>query len=141
VQQWTRGHFKGAWLRDGVFISLGHEGKPCPLQEPHMSILSKDNDFEDDDTPSPATDPMEPGPQDSLGNQMMILVHSTGVHQMSVHFCQCDGAASADLQLLALGLYSASIKTPKTAFTFSVLDDASDENLNSNVTIGGFYNR
>ncbi|KAI0309363.1 hypothetical protein OF83DRAFT_1179718 [Amylostereum chailletii] len=60
---------------------------------------------------------------------------------MGVHFCQCDGAASADLQLLALGLYPASVKTPKTAFTFSVLDDASDETLNSNVTIGGFYNR
>ncbi|KAI0310576.1 hypothetical protein OF83DRAFT_1037229, partial [Amylostereum chailletii] len=58
----------------------------------------------------------------------MVVIHSTGAHRIGVHFCKCEEAAADNLQLLKLGLYPASVKTPKSAFTFSALDDSCNQN-------------
>jgi hypothetical protein len=52
----------------------------------------------------------------------MVIPHSTGIFQHQVHFCSCPGAVQKHIQLFRAGLFPASIQSPKTAFTFDVLD-------------------
>lgn len=78
---------------------------------------------------------------DRLGNRMMVLVHSSGIHRVGVHFCRCTGSKGADVQLLEMGLYPASTRTPQTAFTLSVLEDGLLENLESNTALQSFVQR
>ena len=55
--------------------------------------------------------------------RLMVLVDTSGVHQLPVVFCTCKGAPPPHLQLLRMGLYPATTERPQTAFTFRVLDD------------------
>ena len=54
---------------------------------------------------------------------MMVVVDVSGVHEIPVVFCGCADAAPRDIQLLRTGLYPATSRRPRTAFTFRVLDD------------------
>lgn len=56
-------------------------------------------------------------------SRRLTIVHTNGIHDLHVTFCQCENAASEDLQLLDGGFYPGSFKRPVTAFTFQVLDD------------------
>src|ERR1700748_3214806 len=61
-----------------------------------------------------------PGRSDSL-----TVLHTNGFHKVHVVFCGCssDEAALLDRnQLLRARLFPASPETPKTAFTFAMLD-------------------
>lgn len=70
-----------------------------------------------------------PAPQPSIGGSQgqnidcLRIVDTSGIHTMNVHWCQCHPATAHHRQLLQLGLFPASTKCPKTAFTFDVLDD------------------
>lgn len=222
VQYWAGDSFKDGWLRDvGLFITLGHGGKPCPHTQsspstsstpntgpgahyksqaaltthlspppskpsslptnvvdsvqPHPSRSDADSILhlsspssvlpnpnlpgtrsgmdgatnetpeEDYEPPDPEIEslpePNPPGVQDMFGNRMMVLVHSTGIHRMGVHFCECPDARRPDLQLLEVGLYPASARAPRTAFTFTVLDEAVDDNVESDSAIQSFVHR
>ncbi|KAH9913117.1 uncharacterized protein B0H18DRAFT_860401, partial [Fomitopsis serialis] len=53
----------------------------------------------------------------------ITVVDITGVHMVCVVWCSCPSGDSDHLQLLAMGLYPATVKQPATAFTFRALDD------------------
>ena len=55
--------------------------------------------------------------------RMTVIVDITGVHELPIKFCKCINAPPDDQQLLMAGLYPATSALPRTAFTFSVLDD------------------
>ena len=55
--------------------------------------------------------------------RMLRIVHTNGVHELSVTFCRCPNAQREDIQLLKLGYFPASRLRPSTAFTFECLDD------------------
>ena len=56
-------------------------------------------------------------------DRLITIVHTNGIHQLSVTFCKCHNAARLDKQLLTLGYYPASRRRPSTAFTFESLND------------------
>jgi hypothetical protein len=60
-----------------------------------------------------------PNPGSLVG---VTAVHTNGIHNITVHFCNCSGAKSDDLQLFDRRLFSASVHSPQTAFTFAVLE-------------------
>ena len=54
--------------------------------------------------------------------RMLMIVHTNGVHELSVTFCRWLNAQREDIQLLTLGYFPASRLRPSTAFTFECLD-------------------
>ena len=71
----------------------------------------------------------------------MVIVDVTGVHEIPVVFCRCARADPEDIQLLRMGLYPATPRRPKTAFTFKVLDDALLTNKECKTSLMNYYNR
>ncbi|KAG2130804.1 uncharacterized protein EDB93DRAFT_1094663, partial [Suillus bovinus] len=63
------------------------------------------------------------------------------VHSLSISYCQCPGALSWDMQLFQAGLFPASFTRPKTAFTFSVLDDFLLDNLECGTSAMNYYSK
>lgn len=54
---------------------------------------------------------------------MMVIVDTSGVHEIEVRFCKCMDCPPADQQLMKHSLYPATHRNPRTAFTFRLLDD------------------
>lgn len=66
---------------------------------------------------------------------------SNGVHSIKVHCCRCPNARSDDIQYMMMGLFPASFKEVKTAFTFRLLDDFRADNLECKTSALGFWRR
>ena len=81
------------------------------------------------------------GTLDSNGCPIMVIVDRSGVHHIGVHFCECEGAQSKDIQLLQMGLYPSSFDQPRTSFTFQVLDDFLMDNLECKTTGSNYYSK
>lgn len=75
------------------------------------------------------------------GNHNMVIVDATGVHPIKVVWCGCSDAAPQEVQLFELGLFPSSFKSPKTAFTFSVLDDFRLDNLECKTAARRYFNK
>lgn len=62
------------------------------------------------------------GQADEDGNPYILYIDAFGVHHIATHFCECEGCPSHDEQLFDMGLFPASYKDPRTAFSFTCLD-------------------
>jgi hypothetical protein len=71
----------------------------------------------------------------------MTIVDKSGVHSLSIWYCWCPGAIGKDMQLFKAGLFLASFTKPKTAFTFSVLDDFLLDNLECGTSAMNYYSK
>ncbi|KAG1784990.1 uncharacterized protein HD556DRAFT_1435287 [Suillus plorans] len=71
----------------------------------------------------------------------ITIVDKSGVHSVSISYCQCPGAPTRDIQLFQAGLFPASFTRPKTAFTFSVLDDFLLNNLECGTSAMNYYSK
>ncbi|KDQ49420.1 hypothetical protein JAAARDRAFT_200858 [Jaapia argillacea MUCL 33604] len=69
----------------------------------------------------------------------MNIVDVTGVHPMVVHFCRCIARKADFEQLLDAGIYPSSMKQPRTAFTFAVLDNFHITNLEFKTNTREYY--
>ncbi|KAF9548461.1 hypothetical protein CPC08DRAFT_729506 [Agrocybe pediades] len=76
---------------EGYSIPLGHSGQCCP----HLPSPDKDSG--------------------------MIVVDHNEVHQTRIHYCLCHGTPNHVQQLIAAGLFPATVRNPRTAFTLTVL--------------------
>ncbi|KAI0712611.1 hypothetical protein C8Q76DRAFT_622017, partial [Earliella scabrosa] len=126
VQFWDASHFRNAWLRQvGVRIHCGHDGLPCPHPPDGEAPLHG------------------PRAADSLdgSDRMVCVVDVNGVHELPIVFCRCPDAIRDDLQLLRLGLYPASIRRPRTAFTTRVLDDFLLANRECHTSARNYFNK
>src|SRR6202000_2813134 len=52
----------------------------------------------------------------------LVIVDTSGIHQLRISWCQCSTAEEPHIQLVRNHLFPASIKRPSTTFTFSLLD-------------------
>ncbi|KAG2057627.1 hypothetical protein BDR06DRAFT_969387 [Suillus hirtellus] len=132
ISQWTRGFFEGTSLtKIGLEVHLGHKGKPCP------GLTDKWCDTDDEG------DNLSEGPWIPLLNDpwMTTVVDTSGLHSMMVRFCKCVGALSPDMQLFKTGLFPASFTSPKTAFTFVVLDNFLLDNLECGTSAMNYYSK
>jgi hypothetical protein len=93
-QFWTGKFFQDSSLQKlGLRIQLGHDGEDCPCPG-HVQT-----DF--------------------------VVVDTTGVHYTNLQFCECfsqPGASHHRTQLLRSRLLPSSVNSPRSAFSFDVLD-------------------
>lgn len=53
---------------------------------------------------------------------LITVIDVNGFHEIELYVCKCDGCDPVDLQLFSLRLFPASVLTPRTAFTFNILE-------------------
>jgi CxC2 like cysteine cluster associated with KDZ transposases len=75
------------------------------------------------------------------GNPMLIVVDRNGIFDHEVVFCVCSDNDNQDELLLQSGLFPATFKITKTLFTFSVLDDFLQDNLECKTTAQQYYSK
>ncbi|KAJ3528320.1 hypothetical protein NMY22_g9460 [Coprinellus aureogranulatus] len=61
----------------------------------------------------------------------LTVVDTNGIHKTQVRFCVCSGFVNRVDQLMASCLFPATLRQPKTVFTFNVLDQFSLHHLES----------
>jgi hypothetical protein len=70
----------------------------------------------------------------------LTVIHSNGIHTISIQFCTCPGAKSSDLQLFAFRLFPATVGFPQTAFSFEVLEQFRFHHLEGKGSVYTFMN-
>ncbi|KAG1819025.1 uncharacterized protein BJ212DRAFT_1268178 [Suillus subaureus] len=70
-----------------------------------------------------------------------MVVDTSWLHSLMIRFCWCPRALSADMQLFDIGLFPASFTSPKTAFTFAVLDNFLLDNLECRTSAMNYYSK
>ncbi|EJD33817.1 hypothetical protein AURDEDRAFT_76673, partial [Auricularia subglabra TFB-10046 SS5] len=94
VQRWNDSFFERLTLRDaGLVFYLGHCGERCPA-----------------------------APADVLPTKMTIS-DLKGFQAVDVFFCRCPSAASELSQLVCARLFPATLARPRSAFTWTLMDD------------------
>ncbi|KZT50017.1 hypothetical protein CALCODRAFT_420375, partial [Calocera cornea HHB12733] len=58
-------------------------------------------------------------------NIAFTVLHSNGVHEVTLSFCRCASARERYLQLIDAKLFPATFENPKTAITFTMLEEYS----------------
>ena len=84
---------------------------------------------------------LKPGQNDKDSNPVITIVDRFGVHGIGVRWCCCPNAPDHDMQLMTAGLFPATFRNPKTAFTFRVLEEFHLDNLECKTTPGQFISR
>jgi hypothetical protein len=83
----------------------------------------------------------KPGRRDKEGNPIITVIDRSGVHEIGVSWCCCPGAPEHNMQLMMAGLFPATFRNPKTAFTFRVLEEFHLDNLECKTTPSQFFSR
>ncbi|KAJ6474636.1 hypothetical protein C8R47DRAFT_986641, partial [Mycena vitilis] len=76
------------------------------------------------------------------GRTGFVVLHTNGIHEVSVDFCGCDGAYDAgphEIQLLRAGWFPATHEKPQTCATIAVLEKFHQDTLQSKMTMYDFY--
>ncbi|KIM52521.1 hypothetical protein SCLCIDRAFT_140978 [Scleroderma citrinum Foug A] len=139
VEQWNGTFFEESSLQlAGLVVHLGHGGDPCPSGGLDGEDIAGDveDEWEDiEDQPKPHH--LSPGTDRSC----LTLVHTSGVHFCDVRYCNCPGAETSHLQLATAGLFPETVKEPRTAFTFQVLDDFIQDNVECGTSAMNYYSK
>ena len=83
----------------------------------------------------------KPGKNDKDGNPIITIIDRSGIHEIGVRWCCCPNAPKRDMQLMTAGLFPATFRNPRTAFTFRVLEEFHLDNLECKTTPGQFFSR
>jgi len=54
-------------------------------------------------------------------NDDFVVIDCNGIHEVAVDYCGCEGAKSAEVQLLRSSLYPVTSMNPKSAATFRLM--------------------
>ncbi|KAF8218463.1 hypothetical protein L208DRAFT_1351219, partial [Tricholoma matsutake] len=102
---------------------FGHGGKLCPSNpsdDSHQDEGEDERPFGLPDLPSELLD--DDDDDLKFGSNILVIVHSNGVHHLPIQWCRCPGHIPDDIQALDLQFFPASFKQVKTLFTFEGLD-------------------
>ncbi|KAH8982005.1 hypothetical protein EDB86DRAFT_2767745, partial [Lactarius hatsudake] len=141
---WTATHYTPVSLHSlGYVLFFGHAGEPCPQTLPISTApIILDTLFDHPDIP---LDPVDMFPdqvqREPSGNQMLTIVDRSGIFEMEAVFCVCSETDNQDEQLLQSGLFPVTFKQIRTLFTFSVLDDFLNDNLECKTTAQQYYSK
>ena len=83
----------------------------------------------------------KPDKNDNDDNPIITIIDRSGVHEIGVRWCCCPDALERDMQLMTAGLFPATFRNPKTAFTFRVLEEFHLDNLECKTTPSQFISR
>ena len=71
----------------------------------------------------------------------IVVVHSGGVCHQRVRWCICPNSPAHHLQLFQTDLFAASFSSPKTAFTFDVLDHFYVDAMECRTSASSFFQK
>ncbi|KAL4065095.1 hypothetical protein J3A83DRAFT_4190533 [Scleroderma citrinum] len=138
VQQWNGTFFEESFLRlAGIMIHLGHAGQPCPTGGDFTQEVTTDDEDEWEDVEEDRGPTHLRSPKD----RSCLVVHTNGIHYCNVKYYTCMGAEDSHLQLTMAGLFPATTKQPRTAFTFHVLDDFIRDNVECGTSAMNYYSK
>lgn len=161
IEVWCGTYYKRAALwQTGLTLHLGHGGKPCPYDSQWYDQPLVEEEVENDERANDSDQEREdeeiftaeagglsfgifkpPALLDPNGKPWFLIVHTTGVHYLSVKFCRCRAHEQDHMQLLDRSLYPATQRRPRTAFTFQLLDDFYIENLECKTSARNYYSK
>jgi hypothetical protein len=124
-----------------VEIYLGHNGVQCPALGGEPEDLSDGTDTEEDWEDIADAVWNDPPRSSRKSTGLITVVDRSGVHPIRIGWCKCSGAPPIDIQFLRSGMFPASFKTVKTAFTFAVLDDLLIDNLECKTSAMSFFSK
>jgi hypothetical protein len=121
-------------------MHLGHGGHECPTSNAHNGewedAENNEEDVEKDDLPEDYS-----FANDNQLKSKMVIVHTSGIFHHLVCWCSCPGSAPKHIQLFREALFSSSIISPKTAFTFDVLDHFYIDSLECKTAAMSFFQK
>ena len=143
ISQWTGSFFQDTSLsKIGLEIHLGHGGCPCPNSQQYDQDIFDWDDTEDEVDDADLMDfPHPPAMPKETGRPTITVVDKSGIHLLCIRYCTCLGAPTHDVQLFKMGMFPASFGRPKTAFTFTVLDDFLLDNLECGTSAMNYYSK
>jgi hypothetical protein len=134
IEKWSGTCFSHTTLFDeGFILHVGHGRNICDgssgewIDEPCHHLGAEEDSTVPEDQHSDADDPV------------LVIVHTTGVFQHTVRWCTCSTAPKHDIQLLRSSLFPASMKLPRTAFTFDVLDHFYIDSMECKTSAHSFF--
>ena len=83
----------------------------------------------------------KPDKNDNDDNPIITIIDRSGVHEIGIKWYCCPDALEHDMQLMTAGLFPATFRNPKTAFTFRVLEEFHLDNLECKTTPSQFISR
>jgi CxC2 like cysteine cluster associated with KDZ transposases len=168
VQQWEKEYFKDSTLRQAnLTLHFGHGGKPCDSihcddfhqdegeDEQMFGLPDLPSELLDDDDAEIGSVPFTQMELDDDGSllerdvrdkstyakNVLVIIHSNGVHHLPVQWCRCPGHLPDDIQALDLHFFPASFKQVKTLFTFEGLDSFLAENQECKSSAWHYYQK
>lgn len=86
-------------------------------------------------------DGMPLGGWERQDKRCLVIIDTSGVHQLHIRWCRCEAAAEPHIQLLRNRFFPASIKWPSTAFTFSLLDHFHIDSVECKTSASSFFSK
>ncbi|KAG2345167.1 hypothetical protein BDR05DRAFT_975305 [Suillus weaverae] len=77
----------------------------------------------------------------AAGRTNITVVDTSGIHIMPIQFCHCPDARTQDKQMFEMGMFPAPLTWPKTAFTFTLLNDFILNNLECGTSAMNYYSK
>jgi CxC2 like cysteine cluster associated with KDZ transposases len=136
IQKWTGDCFiRDSLYNLGLVLHLGHGGQRCPSckqgEDFKMDGETTRNRFKDN---SDSED-------DQHFQNDICIVHSSGIFRSRLQYCCCENSPDRHLQLLRLSLFPATLASPQTAFTFSVLDQFEIDTMECKTSAMSFFSK
>ena len=114
---------QGHWLSGRSRVNLGAE---LTWEDDEVETFGSQ---EDDDVDLEVTE------------DVLIIVHTTGVFQHRIRWCTCIGCPGRHMQLFQMRLFSCSSRRPRTVFSFDVLDYFTIDAMECKTAAQSFYTK
>lgn len=140
IEKWTGHFFQATSLNEeGFVLHIGHGGAPCPKARTKSG--SQSPGVNTTPTGQAVDGGIFPKPQQADGKKTLVVVGISGVHQLHIDWCQCQGAPGLDIQLLRSRLFPASVSNLSTAFTFGLLNYFHIDSVECKTSASSFFSK
>lgn len=127
IEEWNGFHFVQTTLYElGFILHLGHGGDPCHSLYDPMDVITSEQ---------------LPTGVDSSEHNDLVIVDTSGFHRLQTRWCACRNHPAPRIQLLHMGLYPGTVKQPRTAFTFQLLEYYHVDAMECGATASNFCNK
>ena len=142
IEKWTGRFFGTTSLnQEGFVLYLGHHGEPCPKNQQGKSGQETQARSSDEDSWEGEGGGVPLTGWETKDGQCLVIIDTTGVHQVRIGWCRCETAAEPHIQLLRNRFFPASMKRPSTAFTFSLLDYFHIDSVECKTSASSFFSK
>jgi hypothetical protein len=142
IEKWTGKFFDATSLnQEGFILYLGHGGEPCPAGHLGKDGKEAQPESSDEDDRGGEGDGVPLLGWEKQDKRCLVIVDTSGVHQLRIGWCKCETAEEPHIQLLRNRFFPASIKRPSTAFTFSLLDYFHVDSVECKTSASSFFSK